>query len=119
MKAQQQKNLKKKLIEELAANHIVESACKKVGVSRATYYRWLSDDPNFDEAADEARAQGKERVNDLAESVVIKGIKAEDFRYVNLWLKHNHPHYVSKGRRLKRPFRRMFTPWNSDEQYHS
>ena len=105
--------LKDKILEELRHNPIVEPACLKVGLARSTFYRWQGESSTFELEVDIARAQGRERVNDMAESVVFKGIKAEDQRYVLFWLKHNHRNYVEK-KTLKPPFEREHsTEWGT------
>lgn len=115
MTDRQKQRLKSRVLEELANSPIVESACRKVGLPRATYYRWLSEDAGFEDEAHIAIAQGRERVNDVAESVVIKGIKEENPKYVFFWLQHNHRRYV-KRRKVKRPFLRLFPKsWDSGD----
>ena len=98
------KNLKDKVVKELTENPIVEAACRKSGLPRATYYRWLEDDDEFYHSAELAQAQGRDRVNDMAESEILKGIGRGDFRFVKYWLSHNHRRYVQKLP-AKRPFR--------------
>tara|TARA_R100000231_G_scaffold65607_1_gene52800 strand:- start:146 stop:502 length:357 start_codon:yes stop_codon:yes gene_type:complete len=54
MKSDKCDTLKKKLILELEKNRgLITISCKKVGIHRATYYRWLEKDKDFKEAADE------------------------------------------------------------------
>lgn len=58
VKAKQARN-KELIIQQLTKTPIVEVACKKVGVSRASYYRWLKDDPEFKEESEKALMDGK------------------------------------------------------------
>lgn len=106
--------LKVKILEELAKTPIVEAACRNVGLSRATFYRWVSETEEFEDAVNVAQAQGRERVNDMAESVVINGIKEENQKYVFFWLQHNHRNYI-KRKKVTAPFKRMFSRWSNTE----
>jgi len=46
--------LKKKMIEALEKSlNIVTSACKEVGISRETHYRWLKEDKQYKQAVKE------------------------------------------------------------------
>jgi len=96
---------KKKLLEVLANNPNVEFACKQAGIGRATYYRWREESEEFEEAADLAKAQGRDRINDLAESKLVTGINNGEFRFIKYWLDHNHHRYIHK-KRVNLPFRR-------------
>lgn len=84
---------KAKLLKELEENPIIERACKKIGVSRATYYRWRDMDPDFAYEADLAIVRGRDRMNDFVESKLIENIQANDFRSIALWLTHNKKLY--------------------------
>jgi len=47
-------NNKKFILELLEEHHgIVTTACKSLGLARATFYKWCNDDPNFKEAVEE------------------------------------------------------------------
>lgn len=47
---------KKKLLEALEECHgIITDACNKAGVARASYYNWISEDPEFKAACEEAQ----------------------------------------------------------------
>ncbi len=89
---------KLRLMEQLKRTPIVEIACEKAGVSRATFYRWCQDDEAFAEQAKIAITEGKALVNDMAESQIISLIKDKSFPASSFWLKHNHPNY---GNRLE------------------
>lgn len=89
---------KKRFLEALRDNHIVLAACRKVDVSKTSYYRWRQEDPEFAKAADEAIAEGIELVNDAAESNIITAIKNKDKEASKFWLKSRHPAYAAKVR---------------------
>lgn len=84
------------LIEQLRRTPIVQVACEKTGVGRATYYRWRKDDPDFTKACDEALAEGVSLVSDLAESKLINSIKEQNHGAISFWLRHRHPAYAEK-----------------------
>ena len=66
---------KKILIEQIKKTPVIQVACEKVGVSRATFYRWRKSDPKFADKADIALNEGSQMINDMAESQLISAIK--------------------------------------------
>lgn len=93
--------LKKNFIEQIEQMPNVQIACKKVGLPRATYYRWRQEDEEFREMADEALERGVDVINDLAESKVISGVNKGEHRYVFYWLSHRHPIYKKREAKEK------------------
>lgn len=85
---------KSKFTEYLRETPLVNLACKKVGISRATYYRWYKDDREFRESVQKVIRQGRANINDLAEATLIKMIKGENFHAIRFWLQHNNSRYV-------------------------
>lgn len=85
---------KSKFVEYLRETPPVNLACKKAGVSRATYYRWYKDDREFRESIQKVIRQGRANINDLAEATLIKMIKGENFSAIRFWLQHNNSRYV-------------------------
>lgn len=84
------------LLEQLKKTPIIQIACEKTGVSRATFYRWKSDDKEFSEAVEVALREGSELVNDMAESQLMAAIKDRNFNAIAFWLRNNHPKYSAK-----------------------
>lgn len=84
------------LIEQLRKTPIVQIACEKIGIGRATYYRWRKDDIEFAEKADDALLAGSLLVNDMAESQLMSAIKDKNLTAIIFWLKHHHPNYATK-----------------------
>ena len=87
---------KKRLLEQLKKFPVVEIACSKTGVGRATYYRWRKSDTDFDEACDEAIMLSAGFINDLAESQLISSIKERNMTAIIFWLKHHHGAYTTR-----------------------
>lgn len=91
----QSKN-KKLLLELLRKTPIIQIACERSGVSRASYYRWKEEDVAFAKNSDQAISEGKLLVNDMAESQLMSAIKDKNMTAIIFWLKHHHPTYSSK-----------------------
>ena len=89
-------NQKAELIKQLKKTPIVEVACKKLGIGRATYYRWKKDDPKFAEEAEFALQEGSQLINDMAESQLINAIKDGNMTGIIFWLKNHHKQYSPK-----------------------
>lgn len=87
---------KQLLLDQLKKTPIVEFACQKVGVARATYYRWRQADREFCQAADGALQEGVLLVNDMMESQLLTAARDGNLGAVMYWLKHHHPSYKTK-----------------------
>ncbi len=87
---------KEVLVEELRKRPIVQSACQKVGIGRASYYRWRKEDPGFAAAVDEAVESGVGLVNDVAETQLMTAIREGNMTAVVFWLKHHHRSYATR-----------------------
>ena len=86
--ARTNKRKKTLLLEALAEVPLAETACKRAGISRATYYRWYKEDKEFARAAQEAILQGDDRINNLAESKLIGLINNDELRAIQFWLRN-------------------------------
>lgn len=91
----QSKN-KEQLLEILKKTPIVQIACEKAGIGRATYYRWRKEDVEFANSSDEALQDGSLLVNDMAESQLMSAIKDKNMTAIIFWLKHHHPAYLTR-----------------------
>ena len=87
---------KELLLEQLKKTPIIQVACEKTGVGRATYYRWKHDDVEFFQKAEDALAEGSSLVSDIAESQLMSAIKDKNLTAIIFWLKHHHPTYATK-----------------------
>lgn len=92
-----QSETKKMLIAALKETPIVQIACKKAGVSRATYYRWKNEDAVFLKQSGKAIQEGIDFINDMSESQVTQLIKEKKLPAISLWLKNNNPRYGGKS----------------------
>jgi len=93
MKTDKNKQL---LLDCLGKTPIIQIACEKAGVSRATYYRWRKENIEFAKTADEAITEGELFINDMSESQVISLIKDKNWPAISFWLRHHHPKYANK-----------------------
>lgn len=87
---------KEQLLEILKKTPIVQIACEKVGIGRATYYRWRKEDAEFTKQSDQALLDGSLLVNDMAESQLMSAIKDKNMTGIIFWLKHHHPAYATR-----------------------
>lgn len=91
----QQKD-KQAIIDNLKRMPIVEVCCSKCGVSRATFYRWKLQDPQFSKDAEGAQAEGDALIGDVAVSKIIKGINEDNLTAAMYWLNHRDPRFSNK-----------------------
>lgn len=87
---------KELMIEALKKTPIVEIACKKAGIGRATYYRWRIEDEGFAKKADEALLEGSQFINDMAESQLLTAIRDNNLSAIIFWLRNHHAIYANK-----------------------
>jgi predicted DNA-binding transcriptional regulator YafY len=91
-----QQKEKQLLLENLRKIPIIEVACNRSAVGRATYYRWRKEDVEFTKQADEALSEGIKLINDLSESQLLSAIKEKNITAIFYWLNHRHPAYGNK-----------------------
>ena len=96
LKMEKQKEL---LLEHLRTIPIVEIACKKGGISRATFYRWCEDDESFKTEVENAKVDGIENINDMSEAQLVGLIREKKYSAIQLWLRHNHNRFMSEDKR--------------------
>lgn len=87
---------KERLIEELAKTPFVSIACKRAGISRASFYRFLEEDGSFKKKCRRAHRDGRSLINDMAESTIVRGIQKGDMGATKYWLGHNHKRYMKQ-----------------------
>tara|TARA_Y100001958_G_C21160541_1_gene494510 strand:- start:827 stop:1192 length:366 start_codon:yes stop_codon:yes gene_type:complete len=74
----------------------VARACKKVGVSRQTFYRWRTEDADFYRDSESALLEGEENMNDFVESQLMVKIKDRDGPSIRYYLNKRHEKYKDK-----------------------
>lgn len=87
---------KQLILDQLRKNPIIEAACQKAGISRMTFYRWKKRSRTFAKQADEALADGRLLVSDIAESQLISAVKDRNIPAIMYWLRHHHPSYANR-----------------------
>jgi hypothetical protein len=90
------KRNKELIIEQFQKTPVVQIACEKTGIGRATYYRWCQQDKVFHARAVQALKDGIQMINDMAESQLLGAIRDKDMAAIKFWLKHHHPIYSTK-----------------------
>ncbi len=93
---EKQQQQKQAICDQLRKTPIIQISCEKVGVSRATYYRWRKDDKDFTKKSEEALSEGVHLMNDMAESQLLSAIKSQNMTAIIFWLKHRHKSYTQK-----------------------
>lgn len=91
--AHNQRKLKKLFIEILEKGNTVLSACDKLDVARATFYRWKERDQVFDGKTERSIEIGQEVINDLAVTKLVQNINNGDMRAIVYQLDRRHPRY--------------------------
>lgn len=87
---------KETLIKELKKQPVIQIACTKADISRATFYRWKKEDPEFANQVDKAMEEGNSLISDMAETQLISAIRDKNFNAISFWLKHHHPTYTTR-----------------------
>lgn len=93
---EKQQQQKQAICEQLKKTPIIQISCEKVGISRATYYRWRKDDKDFMQQSDEALSEGVHLMNDMAESQLLSAIKSQNMTAIIFWLKNRHKAYTQR-----------------------
>jgi hypothetical protein len=97
--------------EQAAGN--VSVACKKVLISRETYYRWAKEDPEFKQKCDEVN----ESLLDMAETMLLKQIKNDNTTSIIFYLKTKGKSrgYVERSEHLIADEESKLPTWLNDE----
>ena len=93
---QNQAIAKRELVSQLQDMPIVEVACRRAGIARATYYRWLQRDSEFAEQCRAALEHSTQAVSDVAEAKLISAIQEGNMSAISFWLRHHHKAYRAK-----------------------
>ena len=94
--AEQTRKQKDALLDQLTKCPIIQVACERTSVGRATYYSWRTNDESFCEIADKALKEGRKFISDIAESQLIQKIKEGNMTSIIYWLKNNCKRYSER-----------------------
>lgn len=91
---------KQKLLQEIEKVGNVYSSCLKIGVNKATYYRWKKEDKEFSKLAIKAEKTGRENMCDIAEHALMQNVKERKMDAIKYALAHNSTRYKPKIRKV-------------------
>lgn len=91
--------MQRKVLEYLAKSGNISYACKRAGISRDTFYSWKKEDKLFAGNANLSIVYGKNSVNDLAHTQLIRLIQNGNMQAVRFQLSSCHDDY--KPRRAR------------------
>ncbi len=91
-----QNKLKEAFLEQLKRTPTIETACQKVGVARATVYRWVKTNKRFEKQIDDALTEGRTFMSDIAENQLFSLIGDKKIEAIRLYLSTHNPRYSNK-----------------------
>ncbi len=93
---QRQSRIKEALLDQLKRTPTLETSCQKVGVSRATVYRWIANSKKFERQIDESLNEGRKFMSDVAENQLFALISERKIEAIRLYLSTHNPRYSNK-----------------------
>jgi predicted DNA-binding protein (UPF0251 family) len=91
-----QDKLRAVFLEQLKRTPTIETACQKVGIARATIYRWINGNKRFAKQLEEALTEGRTFMSDVAESQLFSLIGDKKIEAIRLYLSTHNPRYNNK-----------------------
>lgn len=91
-----QNKLKEAFLEQLKRTPTIETSCQKVGIARATVYRWINTNKNFKKKIDEALTEGRVFMSDIAENQLFSLIGEKKIEAIRLYLSTHNARYSNK-----------------------
>ena len=88
---------KEKFLEILSKNPIVQLACERLNIDKATFYRWKESDKEFVKRVEEAIIEGNSLVTDMAEAQMNSLIKEKHFGAIKFRLTAHHKDYKNQA----------------------
>ncbi len=85
---------KRKFLEELEKTPIIFHASKKVGIDKATIYRWKEKDKKFAKQMEDALSIGRSGLCDIGEAQLAKLMNQGDFKAIKFYLENNEKRYI-------------------------
>ncbi len=86
---------KEKFLEVLEKNPVVQIACERSGISKATFYRW-KEDKEFAAKVEASLTEGNSLITDIAIAQLISAIKDKNLGAIKFWLENHHADYAEK-----------------------
>lgn len=99
--------LAKAFLDELEKLPSISIACKVVGISRQTAYRWMKNSV-FEAKVNKAMDEGTDYMNDMTEGQLFKLVQERNWSSIRYWLSNRHPKY-------KVPWRPKHEPYTSEK----
>lgn len=90
---------KEKLLKEIEKSGNVYLSCMKIGIDKATFYRW-KDDKEFRRKANEAVKRGRENNCEIAEHALMMNVKEKKMDAIKYVLSHQSKIYKPKDRKV-------------------
>lgn len=84
---------KSRLLQILSEARFIGPACKRVGISRATFYRWMESNIDFRIEVEKAMKSGQENMVDGAEVALYSLVREKKFPAIKYYLEHNSDRY--------------------------
>lgn len=94
------KEIRRKIIDELAKDGNILNTCRKVGIAPATFYRWRKDDPGFRKRIQHAIQIGRQNMSSVAEHALMLLVKDKNLGAIKWFQVHNDSRYRPKPRRV-------------------
>lgn len=88
--------LKKHFLEQLKKTPVIQLVCGKLNVSRASFYRWREQDPEFDKESEAALIEGRAVMSDVAETQLLNAINNQSLPAILFYLKSHSAIYSPK-----------------------
>ncbi len=93
---QRQSKLKESFLTQLKRSPTIETSCQKIGIARATVYRWITASKRFEKQVDEALHEGRTFMSDIAENQLFSLISDKKIEAIRLFLSTHNPRYSNK-----------------------
>lgn len=91
-----QNKLKQAFLEQLKKTPTIETSCQKVGIARATVYRWIKVSKKFEIKVDESLNEGRTFMADIAENQLFSLIGDKDISAIRMYLSTHSSRYSNK-----------------------
>ncbi len=88
--------LKQLFIDQLKKTPVIQLVCGKLNVSRASYYRWREQDPEFAKESEAALIEGRAVMSDVAETQLLNAINNQSLPAIFFYLKNHSAIYSPK-----------------------